>query len=398
MSRTCEDRRRHAARPRPAGIASTAPRTRRGVFVTRESFGASVREAAAILPSGTTTFLRLPTPGPALAGVTLLVVVALVALTQGAADIPPATVVRILLDSLPLVSVDVTVPVTQETIVLDIRLPRVIAAGAVGAALALSGASYQGVFRNPLAGPFLLGVASGAALGAAIAIISPLSADAYGFGWVPVFAFAGALGTVVLVYLLATGGGGVDSTTLILAGVALSAVFGAATAFILLTGGEQARPIFSFLFGGFNTSNWERIAWAAPYMLVGTVLVAMHARVLNVLQLDEEQAAQLGVSVTRTKLIVLAAASLTAATAVAMAGVIGFVGLIVPHAVRLAFGGDHRRLLPLAALFGASFLILVDLLARTMLSPQEVPVGVLTALLGGPFFLWLLRTRRAAAL
>lgn len=366
--------------------------------MTRESFGASVREAAATLPLGTTAFLRLPAPGPALAGVALLVVVALVALMQGAADIPPGTVVRILLDHLPLVSVDVTVPVTQETIVLDIRLPRVIAAGAVGAALALSGASYQGVFRNPLAGPFLLGVASGAALGAAIAIISPLSTDAYGFGWVPVFAFAGALGTVVIVYLLATGGGGVDSTTLILAGVALSAVFGAATAFILLTGGEQARPIFSFLFGGFNTSNWERIAWAAPYMLVGTVIVAMHARLLNVLQLDEEQAAQLGVSVTRTKLIVLAAASLTAATAVAMAGVIGFVGLIVPHAVRLAFGGDHRRLLPLAALFGASFLILVDLLARTMLSPQEVPVGVLTALLGGPFFLWLLRTRRAAAL
>ena len=369
--------------------------------MARESLGARVGEAVAPPPAARAAWFPrvVPrAPGPALAAVVLLVVVALVALTQGAADIPPATVLRILLDRLPLITVDVTVPVTQETIVLDIRLPRVLAAGAVGAALALSGASYQGVFRNPLAGPFLLGVASGAALGAAIAIISPLSTDAYGFGWVPVFAFAGALATVVLVYLLATGGGGVDSTTLILAGVALSAVFGAATAFILLTGGEQARPIFSFLFGGFNTSNWERIGWAAPYLVVGTVVVAMHARVLNVLQLDEEQAAQLGVPVTRTKLIVLAAASLTAATAVAMAGVIGFVGLIVPHAVRLAFGGDHRRLLPLAALFGASFLILVDLLARTMLSPQEVPVGVLTALLGGPFFLWLLRTRRAAAL
>ncbi len=369
--------------------------------MARESLGARVGEAVAPPPAVRAAWLprSVPrAPGPALAAVVLLVVVALVALTQGAADIAPQTVLRILLDRLPLITVDVTVPVTQETIVLDIRLPRVLAAGAVGAALALSGASYQGVFRNPLAGPFLLGVASGAALGAAIAIISPLSTDAYGFGWVPVFAFAGALATVVLVYLLATGGGGVDSTTLILAGVALSAVFGAATAFILLTGGEQARPIFSFLFGGFNTSNWERIGWAAPYLVVGTVVVAMHARVLNVLQLDEEQAAQLGVPVTRTKLIVLAAASLTAATAVAMAGVIGFVGLIVPHAVRLAFGGDHRRLLPLAALFGASFLILVDLLARTMLSPQEVPVGVLTALLGGPFFLWLLRTRRAAAL
>ena len=369
--------------------------------MARESLGAHVGEAVAPPPAARAAWLpRIAprAPGPALAAAVLLVVVAMVALTQGAADIPPATVLRILLDRLPLIQLDVTVPVTQETIVLDIRLPRVIAAGAVGAALALSGASYQGVFRNPLAGPFLLGVASGAALGAAIAIISPLSTDAYGFGWVPVFAFAGALGTVVLVYLLASGGGGLDGTTLILAGVALSAVFGAATAFILLTGGEQARPIFSFLFGGFNTSNWERVAWAAPYLVVGTVIVAMHARVLNVLQLDEEQAAQLGVPVTRTKLIVLAGASLAAATAVAMAGVIGFVGLIVPHAVRMAFGGDHRRLLPLAALFGASFLILVDLLARTMLSPQEVPVGVLTALLGGPFFLWLLRTRRVAAL
>ena len=369
--------------------------------MARESLGARMGEAVAPPPAARAAWLprAIPrAPGPALAAAVLLVVVALVALTQGAADIPPGTVLRILLDRLPMVTIDVTVPATQETIVLDIRLPRVIAAGAVGAALALSGASYQGVFRNPLAGPFLLGVASGAALGAAIAIISPLSTDAYGFGWVPVFAFAGALGTVVLVYLLATGGGGVDTTTLILAGVALSAVFGAATAFILLTGGEQARPIFSFLFGGFNTSNWERVGWAMPYLVVGTIIVAMHARVLNVLQLDEEQASQLGVPVTRTKLIVLAAASLTAATAVAIAGVIGFVGLIVPHAVRLAFGGDHRRLLPLAALFGASFLILVDLLARTMLSPQEVPVGVLTALLGGPFFLWLLRTRRAAPL
>ena len=365
--------------------------------MARDSIGARVRAVAAP-PSGIAALPRIPAPGPALVGVALLAAAALVALTRGAADIAPQTVLRVLLDALPLVDLDVAVPATREAIVLDIRLPRVIAAGAVGAALAMSGASYQGVFRNPLAGPFLLGVASGAALGAAIAIISPLSTDAYGFGWVPVFAFAGALVSVALVYLLASGGGGVDNATLILAGVALSAVLGAATAFIMLTGGEQARPIFSFLFGGFNTSSWERVAWAAPYMAVGAAIVAMHARVLNVLQLDEDQAAHLGVPVRRTKLIVLAAASLTAATAVAMAGVIGFVGLIVPHAVRLAFGGDHRRLLPLSALFGASFLIAVDLLARTMLAPQEVPVGVLTALLGGLFFLWLLRTRRAAAL
>ena len=219
---------------------------------------------------------------------------------------------RILLDRLPMVTVDVTVPATQETIVLDIRLPRVIAAGAVGAALAMSGASYQGVFRNPLAGPFLLGVASGAALGAAIAIISPLSTDAYGFGWVPVFAFAGALGTVVLVYLLATGGGGVDSTTLILAGSRSRPSSGrrrrSSCSPAASRRGRSSRSSSAAL-----TLELGAHRMAGALLVVGAVIVAMHARVLNVLQLDEEQASQLGVPVTRTKLIVLAAASLTAA-------------------------------------------------------------------------------------
>jgi iron complex transport system permease protein len=202
-----------------------------------------------------------------------------------------------------------------------------------------------------------------------------------------------------VVYALSrTSGGAASPTTLILAGVALSAIFSGATAFMLLTGGEQARPIFDFLFGGFNTASWERLAWALPYIFVGAIVVALHARVLNVLQLDDEQATQLGVDVTRTKLWVLAGASLIAATAVAVAGVIGFVGLVVPHMVRMLFGRDHRRLLPLAALWGASFVIAVDLLARTVLAPQEVPVGIVTSLLGGPFFLWLLRAVRTRGL
>ena len=336
--------------------------------------------------------------GPVTLASALLVVVAAVSVTQGAAGIPTGTVLRILVDRLPFVALDLEVPATWERIVLDVRLPRIATAGVVGAALAYSGASYQGVFHNPLAGPFLLGVASGAGLGASIAIVSPLDSGAYGFGWVPVFAFAGGLATVLLVYLLARTGGAVDSVTLILAGVAMSAILSAATAFMLLTGGEAARPIFSFLFGGFNTASWVRLAWALPYLFLGVVVVGLHARVLNVLQLDEEQAAQLGVDVTRTKLVVLGAASLAAATAVAVAGIIGFVGLIVPHVVRLLFGSDYRRVLPLAAMLGASFLIVVDLFARTMLAPQEMPVGVLTALLGGPFFLWLLRTRRMAGM
>jgi iron complex transport system permease protein len=327
-----------------------------------------------------------------------LAAVALVALTQGAASIPPATALGLLLERLPFVDFGISAPASWERIVFDVRLPRVLAAGMVGGALAFSGAAYQGVFRNPLADPFLLGVAAGAGLGAAIAIISPLDAGPYGFGWLPLFAFGGAAAAVTIAYIVSRVGRAVDNATLILAGVAVSAVAGSITSLILLNGGERARPILSFLFGSFNTANWERLLLAAPYLLLGAAVVAVYGRVLNVLQLDDEQAAQLGVDVTRTKLIVLAAASLVAATAVAMAGVIGFVGLIVPHVVRMLFGGDHRRLLPLAALLGAAFLIAADVLSRTVIAPAEVPVGIVTAIAGAPFFLYLLRTRRVDSL
>jgi iron complex transport system permease protein len=193
-------------------------------------------------------------------------------------------------------------------------------------------------------------------------------------------------------------GAAVSNTSLILAGIAISAIASAITSFILITGGEEAQPIFAFLFGSFNTASWERLVLGTPYLLLGVVVVALYGRLLNVLQLDEEQAAQLGVDVARTKLILLGAASLIAATAVAMGGVIGFVGLIVPHVTRMIFGGDYRRLLPLAALLGASFLIGTDVLARTVLAPQEAPVGIVTAIVGGPFFLYLMRVRQLGSL
>lgn len=358
-------------------------------------------EATTLEATATATVYRrgaLATLGPLALAAGLLLVVAAVALTQGAAAIPADTALGLLLQRLPFVDLGVSAPETWERIVVEVRLPRVLAAAAVGGGLAFSGAAYQGVFRNPLADPFLLGVAAGAALGAAIAIVSPLDAAAYGFGWVPLFAFGGAALAVTLAYLVSRVGSTVSNATLILAGVAISAICGSITSFILLTGGERARPIFSFLFGSFNSANWERLLLAAPYLLLGAAVVAAHGRVLNVLQLDEEQAAQLGVDVARTKLVVLAAASLMAATAVAIAGVIGFVGLIVPHAVRMLFGGDYRRLLPLTALLGAAFLIVADLLSRTMIAPQEVPVGIVTAVAGAPFFLYLLRTRRVDGL
>lgn len=336
---------------------------------------------------------------PALPGVAvmtaLLVVVALYAVTQGAAAIPIETVVRLLLDRLPLLSIDTGAPDAWERIVYDIRLPRVLAAGIVGAALAVSGSAYQGVFRNPLADPYLLGVAAGAGLAVALAYASPLPVHAGGFGWLPVFAFAGGLSTVVIVYLTARTAAAVDSGSLILAGVALSAVWGGVTSFVIINSeSATSQPILSFLFGGFNTASWGRVGLSLPYIAVGTTMILIHARALNVLQLDEEQASHLGMNVTRTKLVILASASLVAATAVAIAGIIGFLGLIVPHAVRLVFGGDYRRTLPLTLIGGATLLIAVDLVARTVIQPQEVPVGILTAILGGPFFIMLLRRRR----
>ncbi|MEX2372349.1 MAG: iron ABC transporter permease [Dehalococcoidia bacterium] len=351
--------------------------------------------SAASIPS------RAPRRVPALLGTValgaLLALAAVLGLTQGAADIPAATVGRMLLDRLPGIALPVDVPAAWDSIVFDIRIPRVLAAGAVGAALAVSGSAYQGVFRNPLAEPYLLGVAAGAGLAVAIAVVSPLPMDSYGFGWVPLFAFGGGLATVVVVYLVARSGAAVDGGALILAGVALSAVWAGVTSFIIISGGDGVtQPILSFLFGGFNTASWSRLLIAVPYIVAGMAVIALHARALNVLQLDEEQASHLGVDVTRTKLVVLAAASLAAATAVALAGVIGFVGLIVPHAIRILFGGDYRRTLPACVLGGAAFLIAVDLIARTAIQPQEIPVGILTAMLGGPFFLLLLRGRRVS--
>jgi len=332
--------------------------------------------------------------GPVTLGLGLLVAVCVFALTRGAAPIPAGTAIAFALDRLPWITLTPDAPVTWQRIIVDVRLPRVAAAILVGSALSGSGAAYQSVFRNPLADPFLLGIASGAALGASLAIVSPLPIDSYGFGWVPASAFAGALLTVVLVTLLARSGGDIDGVSLILAGVALSSICSAISSFILLTGGEKVQPIFAFIFGGLNTVSWTRDALALPYVLGGVTILAITSRALDVLQLDEEQAEHLGLHVARTKVIVLAAASLMAAAAVAVAGIIGFVGLMVPHAVRLVWGGGFRRLLLLSLIYGAAFLVLVDTFARTVVGPQEVPLGIITAFIGGPAFLTLMRRRR----
>jgi len=281
-----------------------------------------------------------------------------------------------------------------ETIILDVRLPRILLAGLVGAALAVAGATYQGLFRNPLADPYLLGVAAGAGLGATIAFLIPFTVSWIAFGALPLFAFIGGMVAVAVVYSIARVGKALPVTTLILAGVALSAFLSSITAYLMTISGKDLLGILYWLMGGLYLTKWSEVWIVLPCVLVGVVVIWIHARPLNVMQLDEEQAQQLGINVEKVKLVLLGTATLVTAAAVCFTGLIGFVGILVPHAVRLIWGPDHRFLIPLSALVGAIFLILADTLAHTVLPPTEIPVGVITAFCGAPFFLYLLRKKK----
>jgi iron complex transport system permease protein len=326
-----------------------------------------------------------------IAGLALLLgVVMVVASAVGSVHIPVGTIWGILLSRLLFIDITPTWSAATETIIVDIRLPRVLLAGLVGAALAVAGAAYQGLFRNPLADPYLLGIASGAGLGAVVGFLLPVA----GLALIPALAFLGGLMAVGAVYSIARVGKTLPVTTLILAGVALGAFLGSITAYLMIISGERLHGIISWLMGTFALSNWEQVWMIVVPCVVGVLVIWIHARPLNVMQLDEEQAQQLGINVERVKLILLVAATLITAAAVCFVGTIGFVGIIVPHAVRLIWGPDHRFLLPLTTLAGASFLILADTAARTVLAPTEIPVGVITAFLGAPFFLYLLRQKK----
>ncbi|MFC1970497.1 FecCD family ABC transporter permease [Chloroflexota bacterium] len=327
-----------------------------------------------------------------------LVVVIALATSVGSVQIPLLTTIRILLDKLPLVDIAQTWPNAISTIIFGIRLPRVILAGLVGAALATAGATYQGLFRNPLADPYLIGVAQGASLGAIIGFLLPVTWHGLGFSMIPLLAFIGALVSTTTVYLLARVGKTLPVTTLILAGVALGALLGSIVSYLVISSGDKMHSIIFWMMGSFSMSRWAEIGIVLPYVAVGTAVIIVFARLLNVMQLDEAQAQQLGLNVERLKIILLAVATLITAASVSFVGTIGFVGIIIPHAVRLIWGADHRLLLPLSVLTGAIFMILTDLLARTLLSPTEIPIGVITAIFGAPFFLYLLRRRKRVIL
>jgi iron complex transport system permease protein len=328
---------------------------------------------------------------PYLINALLLIVAFVLSVAIGAVFIPPATVVRILVAQVPGFRVAATWPETFSTILFSIRLPHAVLIMLTGAALASSGATYQGLFRNPLADPYLIGVASGAGLGAVLAMSIHWPMTMLGLYLVPFSAFLGASLTVALVYFLARSGRTVPITMLILAGVAISSFATSLTSFLMLQSNEELRRALSWLLGGSLVSGWDPIIAVFPYILVGMLVLSISGHTLNVMQFGDEQAQQLGIPVERRKLILIIAASLTTAAAVAFSGVIGFIGLIVPHLMRMVWGPDYRRLVSLSILGGGTALLVADLLARTLIAPQVLPVGIVTALAGAPFFLWVLR-------
>ena len=325
-------------------------------------------------------------------GLAALAAVFVAGVAAGSVFVPPGDTVAILAHRLLGLDLGVTWTPAEETIVFDLRLPRVLMAMTVGVGLAVAGATFQGVLRNPLADPYVLGTASGAALGAAVAVILPVRAVVLEFGLLHGLAFLGALGAVFLVYRFSRVGGHGQMTSLLLTGYAIGSLLAAGLSMAMFLSGTGLRQIFSYLLGGFEAASWVRFATALPLIAGASVLIALRARALNGFLLGEEAAAHLGVDVRRERAILLGLASLATAAAVAVSGLIGFVGLVAPHVVRLAVGPNARIVLPLAALFGAILMTGADLVARLF---GDVPVGVVTAVIGAPFFLVLLRRTRA---
>jgi iron complex transport system permease protein len=288
----------------------------------------------------------------------------------------------------------------QETAILwQLRVPRVVLGALVGAALASSGAAYQGVFRNPLADPYLLGAAAGAGMTTTIVVVffPVLAAQTSGFvGPLPLAAFVGAVGGVTLTWLLGRSAGGRGGTaTLVLAGVAVTAFLTAVQTFVQQLNTDTLQRIYSWMLGGLATTGWHNVLLAMPYIVVGAVVLCGSARLLDVLALGDDEAAALGVRPARARLAILGAASLATAGAVAVSGLIGFVGIVVPHVIRLLFGGSYRVVVPLSLIGGAIFVVAADVVARTVLAPAELPIGVVTAFTGAPFFMVVLRANRA---
>lgn len=359
---------------------TTTPTTLYGKPDARQRLAARLTWRAAALP---------------LLAVALFAALALAA-AYGAVSISPLTSAAILLNQTHIIHIQPTWPASDEAILLLYRLPRVVGAALVGAALGVAGVLFQGLLRNPLADPLLLGTSSGAALGATFAFLLPAAFTAYwlGFGLVAIFAFAGALLSVGLVYLLATRNRRTPVVTLLLAGVAVGAVLTAAQTLLITMNdrlGLRLLSLYRWISGAVNVESWTQAQVVMALVAAGIVAGILLAPALDAFALGEEMAGHLGLRVERYKLVIVLVATLLVGAAVSISGIVGFVGLVAPHLCRLTLGPRHRLLIPAAALAGAIFVVVADLLARVLVAPAELPLGVLTALVGGPFFLWLLR-------
>ena len=326
------------------------------------------------------------------AGLVTVLVVAIVSVASGPVNIPLDRVAIELLDRLPFVNLDSGLKPSQQAIVWELRAPRMVLGLLVGALLAGSGAAYQGVFRNPLADPFLLGIAAGAGLGATIAIVAGLGDGLGLMDPVPIAAFMGALLAVTTAGTLGMRRGAATSTTtLILAGVAVASFFTALQTFIQQRNAENLRQVFAWILGRLSTAGWDEVLLLLPYAVLCSLGLILSMGALDVLAVGDDEATSLGLRPQTVRRVVLVVASLGAAAAVSVSGLIGFVGLIIPHAVRLVAGVSYRRVIPLSLLFGGAFLALTDVVARTVQAPAELPIGVITAFVGAPFFLSILR-------
>jgi iron complex transport system permease protein len=330
-----------------------------------------------------------------LAAVGAVVLATVLGVALGPVSVSPGRALVELLDQIPGIDLDSGLSARDATIVTDLRLPRVVLGLLVGAMLSGAGAAYQGVFRNPLADPYLLGVAAGAGLGATVAIVGGVQSTGGVGDPVPLAAFLGALIAVIATYLVGvTRERSTSASTLILAGVAVASFLTAVQTYVQQQNADDIRQVYSWILGRLGTAGWSDVTLLAPYAALTAIVLLVNRRVLDVLGVGDEEAGSLGLDVARARLLIVVAASLGTAAAVSVSGLIGFVGIIVPHAVRLLAGTSYRVILPLAMLFGGAFLTVADLIARTVDSPAEIPIGVITAFLGAPFFVVVLRNVR----
>jgi iron complex transport system permease protein len=324
-------------------------------------------------------------------GALILTGALLIGFAVGPVDLGVGAIVREILSHVPFLGVSSPLDDTEQAIFWQLRAPRVVLGALVGAMLASAGAGYQGVFRNPLADPYLLGAAAGAGLGATL-VIAYANDSARELR--PLAAFAGATVGVAVAYAIGRSAGGRTTASLILAGVTVASFLTAVQTFVQQRNTDTVQEVYAWILGQLETSGWREVAIAVPYMAASWAVLLVHGRLLDVLAVGDEEAASLGVKVSRVRLLVLGAATLGTAVAVALSGLIAFVGIIVPHAIRLVTGTSYRVVMPLSIMLGGAFLVLADVLARTVTSPAELPIGVVTAFFGAPFFALLLRTTR----